>query len=208
MTYNLEFPVFQFRFLFNPLLNLIHSLKFEVVSPASIVTMLPIIVVLMGALLFYYYFQKKPTTPNLPPGPKPLPFVGNILDLAPEGVPEYQHWLKFKDAYGPISSITTLGQTLILIHDSRIAHDLLEKSSLKTLERPRLTFSSDLCGFDMFLSVKQYSSEFKSQRKLVHQHVGTKIAAARYHDIQDVESRRILLRTLDDPANVVQHIKT
>jgi hypothetical protein len=36
----------------------------------------------------------------LPPGPKGLPFVGNVTDLPLSGVREYEHWLKHKDFYG------------------------------------------------------------------------------------------------------------
>lgn len=54
------------------------------------------------ALLFavYFFLGPKKRTPALPPGPKPLPLVGNIADLPPAGVKEWEHWLKHKDLYG------------------------------------------------------------------------------------------------------------
>ena len=71
---------------------------------AAVVAMLPVIAaVLVGALLSYYLIFRKVSGPPLPPGPKPLPTVGNVLDLPPKGVPEYQHWLTFKDKYGPLA---------------------------------------------------------------------------------------------------------
>jgi hypothetical protein len=81
---------------------------------------------------------------QLPPGPRGLPLLGNLKDLAPPGKPEFLHWLKHKDLYGPISSITVLGQTMVFIHDRNIALDLLEKRAVVHSGRPKMKF-----GFDM-----------------------------------------------------------
>ncbi|TDZ33843.1 Multifunctional cytochrome P450 monooxygenase [Colletotrichum spinosum] len=162
-------------------------------------------VVILG-ILCYLYLRRK-SNDNLPPGPKPLPFVGNLRDLPPSGKPEYQHWLKFKDTYGPISRVTILGQTIIILHDREAAHDLLVKSSTKTSGRPYMRFA-DICGFASLLNLQQYDGTFRRHRKLVHQQFGTKAVAARYRDNIEPESHRFLLRLLDDPANLVQHIKT
>ncbi|KAK2053880.1 cytochrome P450 [Colletotrichum caudatum] len=146
--------------------------------------MLSVILAVVG-ILSYLYFRKR-ARQSLPPGPSPLPIVGNIRDLPPSGAPEYQHWLKFKDTYGPLSCVTILGQLIVVIHDRDVVHDLLSKSSMKTSGRPYMRFA-DLC---------------------VHQQFGTKAVAARFRDTVDIESHWFLLRVLDDPAGLVQHIKT
>ncbi|KAK2042136.1 cytochrome P450 [Colletotrichum somersetense] len=167
--------------------------------------MLPVILAVVGTLSYLYL--RKRARQSLPPGPNPLPIVGNIRDLPPSGAPEYQHWLKFKDAYGPISCITILGQLIILIHDRDAVHDLLSKSSMKTSGRPYMRFA-DLCGFASLLNLEQYNATYRQHRKLVHQQFGTKAVAARFRDTVDIESHWFLLRVLDDPAGLVQHIKT
>ncbi|KPM41882.1 O-methylsterigmatocystin oxidoreductase [Neonectria ditissima] len=169
--------------------------------------MLQAIFALTGIVLYLLYLRKK-AHPTLPPGPKPLPIIGNITDLPSGRTPEYQHWLKFKDAYGPISRVSILGQPLVIIHDRHAAHDLLVGTSSKTSGRPYLHFAAKLCGYGTLLSFQQYDAEFRQQRKLVHQQLGTKTAVARFRDVQDVESRRFLFRVLEDPKNLVDHIKT
>lgn len=36
----------------------------------------------------------------LPPGPSPMPIVGNIKDLPQNGKQDWVHWLKHKELYG------------------------------------------------------------------------------------------------------------
>lgn len=147
------------------------------------------------------------TVDTLPPGPAPLPIVGNILNLPVKGELEYQHWLEFKNKYGPISSITVLGQTMIILHDKQAAIDILEKAASKSSGRPYFTFAA-LCGFHKFLAPKQYSSSWRQHRKMIHQQIGTEKAASQFNNIQDVESRRLLLRILKNPQALTKHIKT
>ncbi|KAM0324107.1 hypothetical protein ACHAQA_008297 [Verticillium albo-atrum] len=77
------------------------------------------------SLIVYRFWSQRGRYP-LPPGPKPLPLVGNVQDFPPPNVPEFEHWLKHKDLYGPMSSVTILGTTLVLIYDKRMAYELLE----------------------------------------------------------------------------------
>ncbi|QYT01221.1 Cytochrome P450 oxidoreductase OrdA-like protein [Trichoderma simmonsii] len=166
------------------------------------------IVALIGLLVYHQYFRKKNVLLSLPPGPKGLPILGNILDLPPPEIPEFQHWLKFKDLYGPISSITALGQTLVIIHDRQVASDIMNKMSLKTSNRPTQVFAFELCGFQKFTSGRQYDADFRLQRKFMHQQAGTKTITAQFNGVQDVESRRLLKRAMDDPKNLIKHFRT
>lgn len=70
--------------------------------------------------------------------------MGNINDLPPPGSQEYLHWLKLKERHGPLSSVTILGQTLVIIHDRDIALELMEKRASKHSGRPNMKFAMEM----------------------------------------------------------------
>jgi hypothetical protein len=90
------------------------------------------------------WLNRRPALTALPLGPKGLPLFPNINDLPPPGVPEYQHWLQYKERYGPLSSITILGQTMIIIHDKDVAFELMDGQASKYSGRPSFKFGSDM----------------------------------------------------------------
>jgi hypothetical protein len=89
-------------------------------------------------------FPQKGKKLPLPPGPKGLPLVGNIADLPPKGGLEWQHWLKHKDLYGPISCVTVFGQTIVLVHDLEVATELLDRRGGKYSSRSRMVFAGEM----------------------------------------------------------------
>lgn len=45
---------------------------------------------------------------------------------------------------GGISSVTIMGQTLVIVHDVRLAFELLEKRSVKHSSRPKQVFAGEM----------------------------------------------------------------
>ncbi|KAG5967829.1 hypothetical protein E4U56_000649 [Claviceps arundinis] len=172
--------------------------------------MLFLSLILLAALAIIYLYSSRrhsKSTLRLPPGPKGLPIVGNVFDLPPEGIPEYEHWLKLKDVYGPISSMSVLGTTLVILHSHEAVQELLVKKSTRTSARPAFYFSN-MCGLGNLTPLLTSGPVHRQHHKLMHQKMGTKLLATRFSSTQDVESRRLLLRALDDPEHLMEHIKT
>ncbi|KAH7014349.1 cytochrome P450 [Microdochium trichocladiopsis] len=153
-----------------------------------------------------YCLKRARNTKGLPPGPKPWPLLGNIGDFPPPGTPEHEHWSRHKDLYGPISSVTVAGATLILVHDARVAHELLDKNARRTSGRPEMVMANKLCGFEFIAVCLTCDGPiFRRYRRLMHQELGTKTSSARFQDVQEAEVGRQLLRVLKDPRRLDDH---
>ena len=88
----------------------------------------------------------------LPPGPKPLPVVGNLFDI-----PTSSPWTRYRDLcakygvsacfsstasylttiVGDVLYFQTLGQSLVILGSYKAAFDLLEKRSSNFSDRPQ-----------------------------------------------------------------------
>ncbi|KAF4473096.1 O-methylsterigmatocystin oxidoreductase [Fusarium albosuccineum] len=145
--------------------------------------------------------------PPLPPGPKGLPLVGNLNDLPKPGVLEAHHWLEHKQQYGPISSVTVMGQTLVIINDARLAFELLEKRSAKHSSRPRQIFAGEMLGWENSLGLSQYNDRFRTYRKNMSRIIGSKTTASQYNTLQEAEVGHFLLQVLDNPDDLVKQIR-
>lgn len=63
-------------------------------------------------------------------------------------------------------------------------------------------------GWENSMSLQPYCPRFRAYRKAVHRALGSNVAIARFNQLQDAEVRRFLLRVLERPDDLVQHIRT
>ncbi len=111
----------------------------------AILSQAKLLVIFVGAFVVYLVVRLLQSKKNkLPPGPRGLPVLGNILDLPPAGVLEADHWGKHKEKYGPISCLTVLGQNYVIINDADVALDVLRDQAVKTSNRPNLVFCCEM----------------------------------------------------------------
>ncbi|KAJ5973004.1 uncharacterized protein N7479_002922 [Penicillium vulpinum] len=142
----------------------------------------------------------------LPPGPKQNPIIGNLNDLPTPNQQDWMHWLKHKELYGPISSLTVLGRHVIILNDAKFAVQLLEKRSSIHSGRPENAFT-DMSGWQYVLGALRNPDHVKKTRKQLFQEIGSKNSVFRFNDVQTAEVSRFLIRVLDEPENLHQHIR-
>lgn len=97
-----------------------------------------IFITIFGLIIGIYVLKRRNPGSSLPlpPGPKPLPIIGNVHQ-APKSHAwiTYQEWSK---GYGPIVHVNMLGQPVVILNTSQVAHDLLAKRGATFSDRPHL----------------------------------------------------------------------
>ncbi|KAL0566127.1 hypothetical protein V5O48_015888 [Marasmius crinis-equi] len=102
----------------------------------------------------------------LPPGPKPVPLLGNILDLTPKEL-----WLRatsWAKVYGDITYLHVFGQPLVFLNTPHAVFELLDKRGSIYADKPHLTMVNDLCGCNDMVAFTGYGPNMKRQRRLMN----------------------------------------
>ncbi|RAH49639.1 cytochrome P450 [Aspergillus brunneoviolaceus CBS 621.78] len=144
--------------------------------------------------------------PPLPPGPPRRPIIGNLNDLPRPGQQDWKHWLKHKELYGSISSLSVLGQTIIIVNEARHAVELLEKRSAIYSSRPQQNFA-EMSGWHNVLGSVKSTDRLRATRKNLHREIGSNKSVGRFDAVQTAEVGRFLMRVLEAPGRLMEHIR-
>ncbi|KAL4936725.1 hypothetical protein BDV06DRAFT_233075 [Aspergillus oleicola] len=135
---------------------------------------------------------------RLPPGPPPLPLIGNKLQL-----PSSKPWIRFREwseTYGPMYTVWLGRRPTIVISDPTIASELLEKRSAKYSTRPRFVTMGEIYWDMASILVQPYGKEWLVRRRLLHSAL-TPRALENYKSLQEAESARLCFQLLDDASD-------
>ena len=121
----------------------------------------PVTICVSVALASIYAFRtiKSYRKGKLPPGPKGLPFLGNLFQLSLNPWKEFEVWKKqygtsahssavfdadFVLNAGPLVYLTVGGQGILVLNTHQVAADLLDRRGHIYSDRPRMISA---CGF-------------------------------------------------------------
>jgi hypothetical protein len=140
-----------------------------------------------------------------PPGPLPLPIVGNTYLL-----PDSKPWIYFeqlaKKYNAPLITFWIGRNPTVWICDAWAASELLDKRAGIYSSRPRMVVFGELGTGQTNLVTMFYGERWRLHRKLTHMGVGLQHVRS-YRSFQNDESKVVALDLLASPERYVSHFE-
>ncbi|KAK4892156.1 hypothetical protein LTR27_009340 [Elasticomyces elasticus] len=151
---------------------------------------------------------------KMPPGPMPLPIIGNT-HLLPKVKPWYYFEQLSKKFDSPVITFWIGRNPTVWINDAQSASELLEKKAAVYSSRPRMVVFAELTDMQQSsdpnakvpgtnLVTMYYGERWRVHRKLTHQGVGLQ-QVRRYRGFQNDESKLVAYDILRSPDQYVAH---
>ncbi|KAL7274740.1 hypothetical protein RUND412_002348 [Rhizina undulata] len=145
-------------------------------------------------------YRKTTREKNIPPGPPTLPFIGNLHQL-----PKRWAFLKFTEwanQYGGIFSLKFGPQTVMVVTDPKIIHELFEKRGAEYSSRPETYVVSELIlpNKEVHVLWLPYSPIWRAYRNIFHMHMGVHVIS-KLEPFQKHEILHLMLNILATPSH-------
>ncbi|KAH6919268.1 cytochrome P450 [Coprinopsis sp. MPI-PUGE-AT-0042] len=139
----------------------------------------------------------------LPPGPKGLPVIGNLLDI-PQDKPwlVYNEWAK---KYGDVMYFHALGQKFVVLNSLEAVNDLLNARAANYSDRVQSAII-DMSGAEWTFVVKQHDDEWREHRRTFHRFFN-QTQTAQFRPVVGDEVSKLLYGLLATPQAFQETIK-
>ncbi|KAI0782100.1 cytochrome P450 monooxygenase [Abortiporus biennis] len=138
-----------------------------------------------------------------PPGPKPIPLFGNVLQLPIEF--QERTMMKWARQYGPLVYARFLGRHTIMVNSAEIMQDLFAKRGAKYSDRPPLILMNELLGWSPSSAFLPYNAQYKRHRRWMHDALASKTKLLEYRQIQKKETCILITGLMTTPEDYVSH---
>ncbi|KIK66409.1 hypothetical protein GYMLUDRAFT_239365 [Collybiopsis luxurians FD-317 M1] len=135
---------------------------------------------------------------RLPPGPRGLPVIGNLLQLGTAS-PIWHTFEKWKHEYGPIVYLNMAGQHIVVLNTKSVATELLERRSAIYSDRPKNVVAEYL-GSLMTVPFSRYGKAWQSMRRASHAVLNARISM-QYQPVQVDEAVALAHSLLTDKSS-------
>ncbi|KAG0697627.1 cytochrome P450 [Suillus ampliporus] len=168
----------------------------------AILAVLPISFI--GITAIRQFIKNRQNRPPLPPGPMPLPLLGNVLSInTKEPWLTYTQW---RATYGDLIFVRILDQDVVVINSQPVAEALMDKRSRNYSDRPYLA-TLEPYGWLISFAFIGYGDEWRLARRLFHQTFRPE-SSIKSRPMQMRLAREMVINLMDDPQHYHSHFAT
>ncbi|KAG2021181.1 cytochrome P450 [Coprinopsis cinerea AmutBmut pab1-1] len=147
--------------------------------------------------------KRNPSGLSLPPGPKGLPILGNLLQM-----PSERHWEVYKEwgkQYGDIIYLEVLGSPILVLNSLAPVVDLLEKAAPIFSDRQYVP-AYEMIRVTWNFVTMDYSQRWRDHRRSFHQFFHQR-EVQKYRPIIEQEVHAFLGRIANNPKALLQETR-
>ncbi|KAJ7186132.1 cytochrome P450 [Mycena filopes] len=141
----------------------------------------------------------------LPPGPRRLPFIGNLLDMT--GSMDWDTFSKWNKLYGDVVYLSVLGRHIIILNSVKVNVELLEKRAAKYSDRPQFPLIN-LAGHQWNFGFQAYGKEWQSRRRVFTSQYNSMATLRSFYVAHRSAVGDFLLNVLREPKDISNHLRT
>ncbi|KAG1743394.1 cytochrome P450 [Suillus lakei] len=148
------------------------------------------------------FLRKSDSRLPLPPSPPTWRLRGHFLPPNNASL-TVAEWI---DEYGPLITIRSGLQNIVIIGRHKAAVDIMEKQGVLLADRPHVA-AGEILTRGLALALSHAGDRFRRKRRALHTHLQPKSAEA-YQPLQMSHAKNVVLNILDDPHNFQNHAGT
>ncbi|OHF03096.1 cytochrome P450 [Colletotrichum orchidophilum] len=167
----------------------------------------PAVLILPTAVLLYFlalWILSSRRPPNFPPGPTPVPILGNVHQIPPtKPFIKFHEWAQ---AYGDIVGIKVGAENYVILSSAEHVRELFEKRGALYSDRPQPYITSKLINPGTILFMNNDPS-IKKTRTALRNHLLGPAELGRVVPVQAAHAALLMRRILEDPGAFHTHLR-